>query len=248
MTHETQARIAALVTAGFIAATAATAAGAAYADTATSGNGSIGGGNQLIADLDVPVNVCGNAIAILGLAGAQCTDSGASVTDSSSVRGPQGGYEEPEESEGETPGGESPEGETPGGESPEGETPGGEKPEGETPGGETPGGGDPGEESSEGETPGQEVPEDREGLSEESPAPVDEQAAPGHPGSSSAEAPGQQTSEQLSWPSSEQPPASELAVTGTDSTGLLGMVAAAAAAVAAGIGLVVAGKRRRARV
>ncbi|MFE3458483.1 chaplin family protein [Nocardiopsis aegyptia] len=45
----------------------------------TSGNGSILGGNQLVADLDVPVNVCGNAIAVLGVAGANCTDSGATV-------------------------------------------------------------------------------------------------------------------------------------------------------------------------
>ncbi|KOX16441.1 chaplin family protein [Nocardiopsis sp. NRRL B-16309] len=45
----------------------------------TSGNGSILGGNQLVADFDVPVNICGNAIAVLGVAGANCTDSGATV-------------------------------------------------------------------------------------------------------------------------------------------------------------------------
>ncbi|WP_150238202.1 chaplin family protein [Nocardiopsis quinghaiensis] len=45
----------------------------------TSGNGSILGGNQLVANLDVPVNVCGNAIAVLGVAGANCVDSGATV-------------------------------------------------------------------------------------------------------------------------------------------------------------------------
>ncbi|GHC70796.1 hypothetical protein GCM10007079_02660 [Nocardiopsis terrae] len=45
----------------------------------TSGNGSILGGNQLVADLDVPINVCGNAIAVLGVAGANCTDSDATV-------------------------------------------------------------------------------------------------------------------------------------------------------------------------
>ena len=48
-------------------------------DIATSGNGSILSGNQLVADLDVPVNVCGNSIAILGVSSANCVDSGASV-------------------------------------------------------------------------------------------------------------------------------------------------------------------------
>ena len=45
----------------------------------TSGNGSLLGGNQLVADLDIPVNLCGNAIAILGVAGANCVDSDATV-------------------------------------------------------------------------------------------------------------------------------------------------------------------------
>ncbi|GAA1448674.1 chaplin family protein [Nocardiopsis tropica] len=245
MTHETQARIAALVTAGFIAATAAATAGTAYADTVTSGNGSIGGGNQLNADLDVPLNVCGNAIAILGLAGAQCTDSGAAVIEgkSSSVRGPQGGYEGAEEAPGgEAPGGEAPGGEAPGGGSTEGENPGEEAPEGEDPGQGVP----------------PEVPEDREGLAEESSAPVDEQPAPdpsASPAGPSAEQPDQQSfeqsaeerSEQTFGQPSEQGPGAELAVTGTDSTGLFGLVAAAVAAVAVGAGLVVAGMRRRAR-
>lgn len=44
----------------------------------TSGNGSILGGNQIFAPISVPVNVCGNAIAILGIAGAGC-EGGASV-------------------------------------------------------------------------------------------------------------------------------------------------------------------------
>lgn len=51
----------------------------ANSDVSTSGNGSILGGNQLVADLDVPINVCGNSIAILGLAGSSCVDSGATV-------------------------------------------------------------------------------------------------------------------------------------------------------------------------
>ena len=45
----------------------------------TSGNGSILGGNQIVADLDVPINVCGNAISILGVSGASCTNSDAKV-------------------------------------------------------------------------------------------------------------------------------------------------------------------------
>ncbi|GAA0976283.1 hypothetical protein GCM10009551_011110 [Nocardiopsis tropica] len=70
----------ALMAAGFVAL----GTGVAFADTepVTSGNGSILGGNQAVANLDVPVNVCGNAIsAVLGTSGAQCTDSGAAVVD-----------------------------------------------------------------------------------------------------------------------------------------------------------------------
>ena len=45
-------------------------------DIATSGNGSLAGGNQLVADADVPVNVAGNAVgAVAGVAGASATDS-----------------------------------------------------------------------------------------------------------------------------------------------------------------------------
>ena len=45
-------------------------AGAAYAggdEIETSGNGSILGGNQIVADLNIPVNVCGNTISVIGL-------------------------------------------------------------------------------------------------------------------------------------------------------------------------------------
>ncbi|MBB6120891.1 chaplin family protein [Nocardiopsis algeriensis] len=45
----------------------------------TSGNGSVLGGNQVIADLDIPVNVCGTAVAVLGIANAKCVDSEASI-------------------------------------------------------------------------------------------------------------------------------------------------------------------------
>lgn len=49
-------------------------------DAATSGNGSAVGGNQLVADGEVPVNVSGNAIAaVASLAGASSTDDGAAV-------------------------------------------------------------------------------------------------------------------------------------------------------------------------
>ncbi|RCV49133.1 hypothetical protein DEF28_21790, partial [Marinitenerispora sediminis] len=51
----------AILTAGFVAL----GAGVSYADddVITSGNGSAVGGNQLVVDGDVPVNLSGNAIA-----------------------------------------------------------------------------------------------------------------------------------------------------------------------------------------
>jgi len=47
-------------------------------DMQTSGNFGAGNGNQVFAPISVPVNVCGNAVAALGLAEAQCK-GGASV-------------------------------------------------------------------------------------------------------------------------------------------------------------------------
>lgn len=44
----------------------------------TSANGSVLSGNQVIIPITAPVNVCGNAIAILGVAKAGC-EGGASV-------------------------------------------------------------------------------------------------------------------------------------------------------------------------
>ncbi|MEV1238940.1 chaplin family protein [Nonomuraea sp. NPDC049750] len=44
----------------------------------TSGKGSVLGGNQVVAPITAPVNVCGNAVAVLGLSGARCK-GGASV-------------------------------------------------------------------------------------------------------------------------------------------------------------------------
>lgn len=71
------------------AATAITAAAAgvlfagspamANSNVFTSGNGGILSGNQIVADLDAPINVCGNAISILGVSGANCIDSGSTV-------------------------------------------------------------------------------------------------------------------------------------------------------------------------
>ncbi|MGQ4269089.1 hypothetical protein [Nocardiopsis changdeensis] len=69
-----------LLAAGFVAL----GSGVAFADTdaATSGNGSVLGGNQAVVNADVPVNVTGNAVgAVLGTAGASTTDSDAAVVD-----------------------------------------------------------------------------------------------------------------------------------------------------------------------
>ena len=120
MTQTTHIRFAALVAAGFFAATH----GIAYADTTTSGNGSIGGGNQIELDVDAPVNACGNAVAVLGVAGADCTDSDAKVTEDSSTKAPHPGYDDydPEEPEEEEPE-EEPEEEEPVEETPEEEAP-----------------------------------------------------------------------------------------------------------------------------
>lgn len=45
----------------------------------TSGDGGVLSGNQIIAPISIPIDVCGNAIAILGIAGTGC-QGGASVT------------------------------------------------------------------------------------------------------------------------------------------------------------------------
>lgn len=55
-------------------------------DIATSGNGSAVGGNQLVVDGDVPVNVSGNAIAaVAGMAGASSTGDGSAVVHQSAT-------------------------------------------------------------------------------------------------------------------------------------------------------------------
>lgn len=43
----------------------------AYADT-TSGQGGVLSGNQVFAPITIPIDVCGNAVAILGVAIAGC--------------------------------------------------------------------------------------------------------------------------------------------------------------------------------
>lgn len=57
-------------------ALALTGQGAAQAST-TTGNGSVGSGNQLVLPISVPIDLCGNVIAALGLGRAQCTGGAA---------------------------------------------------------------------------------------------------------------------------------------------------------------------------
>src|ERR1700722_4239694 len=63
---------AAMFTATFAAAGVGTVGLANASTWTTSGNNSILGGNQVNAPISVPVNVCGNALAVLGFAGAGC--------------------------------------------------------------------------------------------------------------------------------------------------------------------------------
>ncbi|GAT69246.1 peptidase [Planomonospora sphaerica] len=53
--------------------------GSGAGDNRTSGRGSILGGNQVVAPITAPINVCGNAVAVVGQAFAGCK-GGASVT------------------------------------------------------------------------------------------------------------------------------------------------------------------------
>jgi ChpA-C len=50
----------------------------AYADNDTSGAGGVLSGNQAVIPISIPVNACGNSLAVLGLAGSGCR-GGASV-------------------------------------------------------------------------------------------------------------------------------------------------------------------------
>jgi hypothetical protein len=47
-------------------------AGAGPVNMSTSGNGSILGGNQFFVPISIPIDVCGNAVAVLGIANAGC--------------------------------------------------------------------------------------------------------------------------------------------------------------------------------
>ncbi|MDN3353912.1 chaplin [Actinomadura sp. DC4] len=70
-----------LTAAGIVAAAASGAllmAAPANAGIDTSGDGGILSGNQIIAPVSIPVNVCGNSVAVLGISGAGCR-GGASV-------------------------------------------------------------------------------------------------------------------------------------------------------------------------
>ncbi|WP_157251912.1 chaplin family protein [Nonomuraea typhae] len=44
----------------------------AHADLNTSGNNSVLGGNQVFAPIDIPIVICGNAVAVIGVAVAGC--------------------------------------------------------------------------------------------------------------------------------------------------------------------------------
>lgn len=55
-----------------LAAGLATIAGISYAEDTTAGNSGVGNGNQVQAPVQAPVNICGNAIGILGHAEANC--------------------------------------------------------------------------------------------------------------------------------------------------------------------------------
>jgi hypothetical protein len=66
------------------AATALPAAAFAATGPTTSGNGSVASGNQVIIPINIPIDVCGNAVALLGASTATCT-GGASVTGTSST-------------------------------------------------------------------------------------------------------------------------------------------------------------------
>jgi hypothetical protein len=50
----------------------------AYADVNTSGDGGVLSGGQIVAPITIPINVCGNAVAVIGTAFAGCK-GGASV-------------------------------------------------------------------------------------------------------------------------------------------------------------------------
>lgn len=48
-------------------------------DVSTSGSGSVLSGNQVVTEANIPVNVCGNSVAVLGISGAGGSKCVASV-------------------------------------------------------------------------------------------------------------------------------------------------------------------------
>ncbi|MBE1532939.1 chaplin family protein [Actinomadura algeriensis] len=71
------------VTASALAAAPAAYAGGGhdggpFSDNKTSGDFSILGGNQVFVPISAPIDVCGNAVAVIGIAAAQC-EGGAEV-------------------------------------------------------------------------------------------------------------------------------------------------------------------------
>ncbi|MQY05951.1 chaplin family protein [Actinomadura macrotermitis] len=73
---------------GLAVAASALTATPASADIDTTGHGSLLGGNQLILPISVPVNACGNAVAVLGLAkSGGCKGSSAVVSNDFSTHG-----------------------------------------------------------------------------------------------------------------------------------------------------------------
>ncbi|QSB05463.1 chaplin family protein [Natronoglycomyces albus] len=60
--------------------------GAAHADAVSHDNVGAGNGNQVIAPIQAPINICGNALAILGAANAGCV-GGASATNNAETGG-----------------------------------------------------------------------------------------------------------------------------------------------------------------
>ncbi|MFC9971407.1 chaplin [Spirillospora sp. NPDC127200] len=54
------------------------AAAPAGADIVTDGSHGVLSGNQVVAPISIPINVCGNSVAVLGIAGSGCK-GGASV-------------------------------------------------------------------------------------------------------------------------------------------------------------------------
>jgi hypothetical protein len=79
MQIKTRAAVVLATAASSVALMAAPAfASAGPVNMSTSGNGSILGGNQFFVPISVPVDVCGNAVAVLGIANAGC-EGGAGV-------------------------------------------------------------------------------------------------------------------------------------------------------------------------